>query len=339
MAARLLRQRWSVAIVTLILAATGFVGSVASRWTHDVLFDTDSFMETVGPIGTSEVVTGALSDRFSGTLTDWIDAENRLTELLPPVLTPMAGRIGERVDEIISDETDRFFTSEVYEQAWLGLAESVHTAAVAIIRDQVPFVSTAGGEVEVDLIPIMTPIVDRVFDRLTELGEAIPQVILDQVDFDDSITEAIGVYETEGLPGWLGEIQVYSSDRLANIQKTTSLLDRLVWVLPVVTVLLAVGALYYAPKRGRMVVAMLASAGVGWLLASVLVSRLVGTVVGNIESTTAAAVADEVFTGITSGLIRILAILGLVAAVGALGVGAWLYSTREKGEMADPGTV
>jgi hypothetical protein len=323
----------------LILAATGLVGSVASRWTHDILFDTDTFMETVGPIGTSDVVTGALSDRFSGTLTDWIDAENRLTELLPPVLAPVAGRIGERVNGIVADETDRFFASVTYERAWLVLAESVHTAAVAIIRDQIPFVSTAGGEVAVDLIPIMTPIVDRVFDRLTELSETIPEVILDQVDFDDSIAEVIAVYETEGLPSWLGAVQVYTSDRLANIQKTTSLLDRLVWVLPVVTISLAVGALYYAPKRGRMVVAMLASAGVGWLLASVLVSQLVGTVVGNIESTTAAAVADEVFTGITSGLTRILAVLGVVAAVGALGVGVGLYYAREKGEMADPGTV
>jgi hypothetical protein len=331
-AARVLRQRWSVAIVMLILATAGLVASVASRWIDDSLFDTDTFMETVGPIGTNEVVTGALSDKFSGTLIDWIDAENRLTELLPPVLAPVAGRIGDRVDGIVTDETDRFFASDVYEKAWLGLARSVHTAAVAIIRDQIPFVSTEGGEVTVDLIPIMTPIVDRVFERLTELGEAIPQVILDQVDFDDEIARVIDTYETEGLPAWLGEVQVYSSDRLATIQKTTALLDLLVWVLPVVTVLLAVGALYFAPKRGRMVVAMLGAAGVAWLLASLLVSNLINTVVGNIESTTAAAVADEVFTGITAGLTRILLILGVVAAVAAIGVGVWLYFGREREE-------
>jgi hypothetical protein len=339
MAARLLKQRWSVAIVMLILATAGLVGSVASRWVDDVLFDTDTFMETVGPIGTSDVVTGALGDKFSGTLIDWIDAENRLSELLPPVLAPMAGRIADRVDGIITDETDKFFASDVYENVWLGLARSVHTAAAAIIRDQIPFVTTEGGEVTVDLIPIMTPIVDRVFDRLTELGEAIPQVILDQVDFDDSIAQVIDTYETEGLPDWLGEVQVYSSDRLATIQKTTALLDRLVWVLPVVTLLLAIGALYFAPRRGRMMVAVFAAAGVAWLVASLLVSNLIETVVGNIESTTAAAVADEVFTGVTAGLTRILLILGVVGVVSALAVGAWLYFSREREEAADAEAV
>lgn len=318
----------------LILATAGFVGSVASRWIDDVLFDTDTFMETVGPVGTTDVVTGALADKFSGTLIDWIDAENRLTELLPPVFAPMAGRIADRVDEIITDETDKFFASDVYENAWLGLARSVHTAAVAIIRDQIPFVSTEGGEVTVDLIPIMTPIVDRVFARLTELGEAIPQAIMDQVDFDDTIAQVIDTYQTEGLPDWLGEVEVYTSGRLATIQKTTGLLDRLVWVLPVVTILLAIGALFFAPRRGRMLMVMLGAAGVAWLAASLLVTQLISPVVGNIESTTAAAVADEVFTGITSGLTRILLILGVGSAVAALAVGVWLYFSRERPEEA-----
>ena len=39
----------------VILATAGLVGSVASRWVDDILFDTDTFMEAVGPIGTDEV--------------------------------------------------------------------------------------------------------------------------------------------------------------------------------------------------------------------------------------------------------------------------------------------
>lgn len=323
----------------VILATTGLVGSVASRWVDDILFDTDIFMETVGPIGTGEVVTGAMADKFSTTLIDWIDAEDRLAGMLPAALTPMAGRIADRVDEIVTDETVRFFESDVYEKAWLGLAEKTHRAAVAIIRDQIPFVSTEGGVVTVDLIPVMTPIVDRVFARLTELGQAIPQVILDQVDFDESIAQAVDTYQTEGLPSWLGEIQVYSSDRLAAIQETTALLDRLVWVLPLVTLLLALGALYFAPLRGRMTVALLGAAGVAWLLASLLVRTLIGTVVGNIESTTAATIADEVFNGITAGLTRTLLILGLVAAVASVAVGVWLYVSRERGEDTSPASA
>lgn len=323
----------------MILTSAGVVASVASNWVHRTLFDTDAFMETVGPLGTTDAVTGALSDKFSSTLIEWIDAENRLRDLLPPVLAPVAGRIGDRVDEYVTEETDQFFQSEVYESAWLRLARSSHVAAVAIIQDQLPFGSSEGGEVTVDLIPVMTPIVDRVFARLIELTDAIPQVILDQVDFDETLADVVDTYETEGLPDWLGEIMVYSSDRLAVMQEATALLDRLVWVLPVVTLLLAIAALYYAPLRGRTAVIMLGAAGVAWLLALLLVNGLVRTVVANVESTTAATIADEVFTHVTSGLNQILLFLGLLAVVAALGVGGWLYFTKEREGESNPEVV
>jgi hypothetical protein len=85
-----LKQRWSTAIALAIFAMVGVVASVSAFWAHRVLFDTDTWMDTVGPIGTNEVVTGALADRISSDLIEWLDAENRLETLLPPVLAPLA---------------------------------------------------------------------------------------------------------------------------------------------------------------------------------------------------------------------------------------------------------
>lgn len=312
-----------MAIVFAILTTVGVVASVSSWWSHRVLFDTDAWMETVGPIGTNEVVTGALSDRFSGELIDWIDADNRLSSLLPPILGPLADYGARFINGVIVEETDRFFGSEFYGNAWFRVNETAHRAAVAVIRDEVPNVSTEGGVVTVDLVPILTPIVDRVFARVSEFGEAVPPVILNQVNIDETIGTIIDTYEREGLPDRLNDIEVFASDKLAAVQTTTVMLDRLAWVLPFLSVLFAAGAMYFAPVRFRMGWVLLGSAALGWFVAWLAVTLIVSSIVGSIETDTAATVAQEVFTGVTSGLTTLLMIMAIVAGIGGVGVLVW----------------
>lgn len=329
MGSSLLKRRWSVAILLACLTTVGVVGSVSSWWAHRVLFDTDTWMETVAPIGTSEVVTGALSDRFSSELIDWIDAENRLESLLPPILGPLAGYGARFINGAILDETDRFFASEFYANAWFRVNETAHRAAVAVIRDEVPNASTEGGVVTVDLVPILTPIIDSAFARVNEFGEAVPLVILNQVNIDETIGEIIDTYESEGLPDRLSNIVVYSSDRLAVVQSTTAILDRLVWVLPFLSILFAVGAMYFAPVRIKMAWGLLGGAALGWLAAWLAVTLIVHSIVDSIEKGTAATVAQELFTGVTSGLTTLLTVLAIVTGLGAVGVLVWdVYMSR-----------
>lgn len=328
MASDILKRRWSTAVVLVILATAGLVGTVASRWTHDILFDTDAWVETVGPVGTDEVVTGALADRASQELIDWVDAENRLEDLLPPLLSPLAGLIAPYVDDAIVTESQEFFESDLYEDLWVEVNEQGHAAAVAVIRDQVPFASTAGGEVTVDLVPLLTPIADRVFDRLTELGDLIPGFIGDQIELDDTIQEIVDVYEEEGLPDRLSNVQIYESDRLAAVQQATAMLDRLIWVLPVLTLIFAAGAIYFAPHRWLMVAILLGAAAVGWLLAWLSVRLVVSSIVGGIDSPDTADVAEAVFVGVTDGLTNLLVALALVAGVSSIAVGWWLNRTE-----------
>ena len=333
----LLKRRWSVAVGFIVLTMIAVVASVASWWTHQILFDTDTWMETVGPIGTNEVVTGALSDRFSNELIDWVDAENRLESLLPPILSPLAAYGAGFIDDLIVNETDRFFQSEFYANAWLRVNETAHRAAVAIIRDEVPNVSTADGVVTVDFIPLLTPIVDRVFARITEFGDAIPEVLLNQVDIDETIRAIITTYESEGLPERLGAVQVYSSDTLAAVQDTAALLDRLVWILPLIALVFAAGALYFAPSRWVVAASILGAAALGWFLTWLAVGMFVDSIVDSIQTDTTAQVAYEVFNGVTSGLSGLLislAVLGVICALCVMGWD-WLRANLDKRE-AEP---
>jgi uncharacterized membrane protein YqjE len=44
--------RWVIASFLAILTVLTFVGSVVGYWTHQVLFDTDTWLETVEPLVT-----------------------------------------------------------------------------------------------------------------------------------------------------------------------------------------------------------------------------------------------------------------------------------------------
>jgi hypothetical protein len=303
----------------------GVVASVSSWWAHRVLFDTDTWMETVGPIGTNDVVTDALSDRFSTVLIDWIDAENRLDGLLPPILSPLADYGAGFINDAIVRETDEFFASEFYANSWYQVNENIHSTAVAIVRDEMPNASTEGGVVTVDFVPILTPIVDRVFARLNEFGDAIPDVLLNQVDIDETVAGIIDNYQSEGLPDSLRAVEVYSSDRLAAVQRTAAVLDAMVWVLPFLTLACAAGAVYFAPQRWWMAAILFGAAALGWFLTWLGVTMAVDAIVAGVRSQAAADVAGAVFRGVTDGLTTLLVALAIAGVVGAVAVLGWAY--------------
>ena len=319
----LLKRRWSVAVALAIVAAVLLTATVASRWTHDVLFDTDSWTETAGAIGTQPEVIESLADAAANVIDDVLDAERRLMNLLPEPLTPLAGLLAAQVDSFVEEETLQFFSSDLYEDIWLRLNRVTHTAAIAVIRDEVPVVSTAEGEFTVDLTPIIEPIVERVLDRLVALGESIPDGVLNFVDIDEVIGDLIANYEEDGLPETLTTIEIYSSERLAAVQAGAVTLDRLVWVLPVLTLIAIGGAVYLAPNRARMAGLLLGLGAVALLAAFVAVNAIVGQVVSGVENASTSRVVSAVLDGITGGLEALLVVLVVLGGVGALSMAGW----------------
>jgi len=134
--------RWLLAGILTVAVGLGAMGSAVGWWTHQILFDTDKWVETVGPIGTDPVVQEALASVVSTELIDLIRPGSRLVAIFPDVLDPIGELLGARIEELISEETAEFFASKAYADFWVGLNTTGHSTAVAIIRDEVPNVST-----------------------------------------------------------------------------------------------------------------------------------------------------------------------------------------------------
>ena len=313
--------RWLFTALFALLTLFAAVGTAVGRWTHDTLFDTEAWLEVVGPISSDPVVSGALSDAVSIELIEILDPTVRLQKLLPDQLDPVAVQMGTAIEEIIVEKTEEFFQSELFDELWLGLNELVHPAVVAIIRDQVPFASTAGGVVTVDLEPLLTSIIDTVLLSLESLGDQLPDFILNQIDVDETVSELVVEYEAEGLPESLSNVVVYQSDRLAAVQQTVASFDRLVDFLPWLTLILAVATVAFAPRRLIMIPIMIFGAALAWFLSLIVVDAIIGSVLGGIDSADATDVASALLEGITASLndlLRILIVAALVVGVAAL---------------------
>ena len=313
--------RWLLAGILTVAVGLGAMGSAVGWWTHQILFDTDKWVETVGPIGTDPVVQEALASVVSTELIDLIRPGSRLVAIFPDVLDPIGELLGARIEELIREETAEFFASKAYADFWVGLNTTGHSTAVAIIRDEVPNVSTAGGVVTVDLEPFLTPMVDRVVAKARELGESLPEVLLTQFDVVEAIDEMITQYEEEEFPDHLNNVVVYESSRLAAVQTTVAVFDRLVVILPIVTLMVAVLSLAIAPDRSRMLLILLLAAIAAWTGALLTTNWIKTSLVSAIESDEIGVVAESILSGVTAGLENLLILVIIVAVVaGAVAV-------------------
>ena len=325
--------RWAIVVVLVLLAMVSSVGAAIGRWTHTTLFDTDAWVEVVGPIGTDPIVTDALSEAVSDALIEWAMPTERLENILPDFLDPVAVEVGAEIETFIVEETTTFFESDLYEDLWFGINETAHRAVVAIIRDQVPFVSTAGGVVSVDLRPLAEAIVDRLIVRLESLGEVVPDFVIEQFEIDDVIQDFIDQYEEEGVPEQLGDVVIYESDRLASVQQAVATFDRLVFVMPLIALLFAVLAVVVAPSRLVMIPILVGAAAIAWLLSLLGINLLLDNIVSGITNQNAAEVADLLFTTVTEGLqillIGLIVIAVLIAFVSGVVVAFARYVERD----------
>lgn len=327
--------RWVLAGVLAALVAIGAMGSAVGWWAHDVLLNTDSWVETVGEIGTTDEVEEAFARVIAREINDWISPSERLVNLLPDLLDPLGELIGARIEALVEEETSAFFAGEVYEDIWYGLNRSAHQAVTAIIRDEVANVSTAGGVVSVDLEPFVRPILDQVVVKIYEVGANLPGFVLDRLDFAQTINDMIAQYEAEGFPERLNNVVVYESDRLAAVQVTVAQFDRFVIILPIVTLVIAAVALVVAPKRFRMTLILIGAVLVAWAGAFFASNWITGTLVEGVSGGEAAVVAEAILEGVTAGLDQLL---GVVVAIGTVvGIVALLLRYMWSGRNAIEG--
>ena len=345
------RYRWRrvLAILLVVLTSLSVVVASLAVWVHQVVFDTDRFMETVDPALTNPDVYELVGDRASESVLDALDLETRVTDVLTtldeylsevlvdaldpsdraraildrfdrPTLAALAPSITAGLEERIDGRIHAFFSSEAFASRLPGLVARAHEATVALARDdlaELPNVYVEGGEVRLNLIPFIAEALQRVGDdiRAALPDFELPDIISDRVDEGRSQIEAA---VQSRLPEDFGQITVMSEASLSEIQDVVVLLDRSVWIAVLTAVLLLILTIAVSPNRRATTVHLGIGVLVGIVVAALAVRRVESTIVDQIVDPRGAGVAAEVVGGALSGLRLVELLIALAAIVVAI---------------------
>lgn len=230
--------RWTATALLLVLTAILAVSAVLARYTRSELLDTDRYVQTVTPLGSDPTVQTALTDQVTDAIVSQLDIQSATADALqaivdnaprvPPAVVGLAPVIADQAQSFIHRTVASLLSSDEFEALWVQANRQAHESLVSVLtgdtRTSVQI--DDAGTVSISLAPI----IDKARARLTDRGFA----------FADKI------------PTIDKSFVLFQSPQLVKAQNATSALDKASTVLPWLTVLVAAGAVWAAPKHSRL---------------------------------------------------------------------------------------
>ena len=359
-----------LAIVLVVLTSLSVVVAAVTVWAHNTVLNTDKFMETVSPALDDPRLYAAVGEKVSEQTLQALDLETRISTALTdlddflfgalldaleigdrgrdilesvdrPALEDLAPALSTGLEERITARIEGFVSSEEFRAAVPALTERAHRGVIALARgdmEQIPNVTVADGEVTLNLIPIIVEAIRRVLPDLSGLGPDItlPDRVSDRaVEAREQLREALGAT----IPEDFGQLTLMSEDQLNALQEGVVRLDRLMWGLIALAVILAIVTLLVSQTRLRTAMHLAIGLGIGFIITVLLVDWLEGQVVQAIVNPADAIAAREILAEVLAGLRQTALLIALIAIVAA--VVLWLVNRPEKAadEEVEPVSV
>jgi hypothetical protein len=244
-------RRRSVAVWTLIvLASLLALISALTVWSKQQLLDTDKFTTSSAKLLANDEIRATLSNRLVDLLDQRVDVQAQLETQLPPRAKGAAPAIAAAIQNSTGQVINAFLGTAQAQALWERINRRAHGALVNVLEGKnAGAVSTANGDVVLDL----RPLIQRIAERLG-VGDRLKQ----------------------RAPPDAGEIVLLKSNQLDAAQKSVRVLNALSsWLWFAVVALLAL-AVYLAHGTRRT---MLEAVGLAVLIVGVLlliIRRFVG---------------------------------------------------------------
>ncbi len=316
---------WSVGAAVLITVACVLAPfAVTSVWADRVLSDTDQYVETVAPLADDPAVQAALAREVTDTVLQYVDVEGVTTELLdtlaaqdnvPPrlaaALPGLAAPITNGVENFTRTQVNDFMASPQFATLWAQVNRIAHEQVVKLLEgNQGGAVSAQEDTITVNLGPIVAQVKERLVARGFGLASNIPTV-------DKSFV-------------------LVQSDAINSAQGFYQLLNTLGLWLPAIVLVLLVGGVALAKNRR----AALLRAGLGLTASMLLLGVLLAlartwyaeTTPADILTAQAAGDVFDTFVRFLRTSLRMVAVLGLVVAIGAFLTGPTSAAVRTRAE-------
>ena len=287
---------------TLLWTALGF-----ALWANRQALDTDNWVDTSGALLEDEEIRTAVGLFIIDRLYQSEAVEQRVAEVLPPRLAPLAKPAAAGLKEVAQRNAGRVLGTDAALQAWETANRTAHQTLIRIVE------SDESGAVSLQL--------GSLFEQMAT-ATGLPADAVDR------------------LPPSVSELQIASGDNLQTARDALDLFKTLLWVLLVLAVGAFAAAIALSRDRRRTIVTVggcLMFAGIALFAVQGIGGSLVRDALA--DAPNAHAVADDVW-GIATSLLVAAAggsfLFGLFVAVGAWLAGAGRRATAIRRLSAYP---
>ena len=319
-------RRWMV-LLLVVLASVGILGSAVALWTHSLLFNTDRFVATVGPVAKDPQVVGNVSVYVTDRAMEASDLQARVTEALPPraqflapaITDATRGFVQKRVQELLS-------RPETYD-LWLKLVGFAHEHLVAVLEGDSTYIQLNGDQVQLNLVPLVAKAMELIQQVLPgSLGDRIDVPQIDPNASAEEMRAQLSAATGRTLPEDFGTVVLFEGDKVTQAQQAVRIFKAAVIAIVVVTVLLIAAALLFSRSRLRTLIQLGLGTLVAVVVARVAVERLQDAIVSSLGQENGVAIARSVLESATGNLADVL--VWLIVAGALVSVVAFVAGKR-----------
>ncbi|WP_020549003.1 hypothetical protein [Embleya scabrispora] len=298
--------------------------SLITVWVHDIVLDTDRYVETVSPLASNPAIEAAAVNRITEAVNVRVDGVQVTSDVaawldsqgLPPrvgqAVKGLAPELNDAVTQVTDKAATRFVRSDRFETVWTDANRAAHSALVHALTGK------GRGAVGVDEGTVTL-----------DVGAAVETVKRDLV--------AAGVSPAEKIPEVDKQMVLIRSDKLQKIRSAAHALDVLGNWLPVITVLLGAIGVFLARRRRRALVATALGAAAACLIIAIALAIArrfyLDHLPEQVQSRAAASAIFDTLLRFLKNSVRTGIVLGLVVAIGAYLSGAGRLPRALRGSM------
>ncbi len=331
------KARRITAAVLVILSIVALSAATPGVFLRRTLVNTDSYVALVEDLPSDPDVQEYLARTITDSVFQSLGVQAQLEEVLADAdsrLAFLAGPISSAVQDFVQEQVQKLIASPQFDTLWTEANRFAQSTIVAVLSGESgDVVSTADGQVVLNLLPIINAAIESVSGVASELvGQdiSIPPITADTVP-----SEAIAAIETAtgvDLPEEFGQIVLVDSDQLAAAQDAFRMTNTLAILLGVSVLLFAGLALWVSSRRRRTLLQI----STAWFIVLVLERRLAIATGDQITASAkpenagaAGAVVDAVVSALLSYTEFLLWVLAIVLFVAVLtGPYRWVLRFR-----------
>ena len=303
----------------VFLSCLAVVVTGLTIWAHYTVMNTDGYMNLVGPIGKDPEAIKNLSGYVGEQAVIAADLQQRVTDALPEQAQFFAGPITSAVAEFITKGARKVLSTPQAYDLWLRINRLAHERIVALLRGESTNAYVSGSDVKLNLLPLVSQVLVWVDERLPGgLSSRFSPPVIDPETDPTEAVQQVANWSGRPLPSDFGQVTLLQSDALGPAQAAVKWFDRLVWILPLVTLGLIALTIWLSRRRARTAIALGIGAAIAIILTRVIIKRASIALTDKLEEGGGLSVAKDVVNASLGPLTTItiwIVVIGVVAAI------------------------